>query len=79
MYVELKAEKKALLVGETLVVNCVAKGSDLLEQQWKYPGKMVRDRYHTHFPTQFVLVKGSCMIVSIRTLFHSDVYSNIAC
>ncbi|XP_027001962.2 platelet-derived growth factor receptor alpha isoform X1 [Tachysurus fulvidraco] len=40
VHVELKAEKKALLVGETLVVNCVAKGSDLLEQQWKYPGKM---------------------------------------
>ncbi|KAG7316741.1 hypothetical protein KOW79_020282 [Hemibagrus wyckioides] len=40
VHVELKAEKKALLVGESLIVNCVAKGSDLLEQQWKYPGKM---------------------------------------
>ncbi|MCJ8743547.1 hypothetical protein PDJAM_G00095280 [Pangasius djambal] len=40
LHVEMKAEKKALLVGETLIVNCVAKGSDLLDQQWKYPGKM---------------------------------------
>lgn len=40
---ELKAEKKALLVGETLTVNCIARGSDLLEQQWKYPGKVIRD------------------------------------
>ncbi|KAF4070920.1 hypothetical protein AMELA_G00279030 [Ameiurus melas] len=40
LHVELKAEKKALLVGETLTVNCVANGSDLLDQQWKYPGKM---------------------------------------
>ncbi|KAM9435321.1 platelet-derived growth factor receptor alpha isoform 1-T4 [Clarias gariepinus] len=43
LHVELKAEKKALLVGETLTVNCIARGSDLLEQQWKYPGKVIRD------------------------------------
>lgn len=44
LHVELKAEKKALLVGETIRVNCVAKGSDLLEQHWKYPGRIVRDK-----------------------------------
>uniref|UniRef100_A0AAR2JW31 Platelet-derived growth factor receptor alpha n=1 Tax=Pygocentrus nattereri TaxID=42514 RepID=A0AAR2JW31_PYGNA len=40
----LKAEKKALLVGETLTVNCVAKGSEMLEDRWKYPGSHVRDK-----------------------------------
>lgn len=55
LHVELKAEKKALLVGETLIVNCVANGSDLLDQQWKYPGKMVRVKYSTNFPTKFHL------------------------
>ncbi|KAI5090427.1 platelet-derived growth factor receptor alpha [Silurus meridionalis] len=39
LHVDLKIEKKALLVGETITVNCIAKGSDLLDQQWKYPGK----------------------------------------
>ncbi|KAL6486112.1 hypothetical protein MHYP_G00055040 [Metynnis hypsauchen] len=38
LQIELKAEKKALLVGETLTVNCVAKGSEMLEDRWKYPG-----------------------------------------
>uniref|UniRef100_A0AAR2IZN3 Platelet-derived growth factor receptor alpha n=1 Tax=Pygocentrus nattereri TaxID=42514 RepID=A0AAR2IZN3_PYGNA len=36
--------KKALLVGETLTVNCVAKGSEMLEDRWKYPGSHVRDK-----------------------------------
>lgn len=39
--VELKAEKKALLVGETITVDCVARGSEMLEDHWKYPGKLV--------------------------------------
>ncbi|KAA0708701.1 Platelet-derived growth factor receptor alpha [Triplophysa tibetana] len=38
--VELKAEKKALLVGETITVDCVARGSEMLEDHWKYPGKL---------------------------------------
>lgn len=48
LHVELKVEKKALLVGETIKVNCVAKGSDLLEQHWKYPGRIVRDKYFNY-------------------------------
>uniref|UniRef100_A0AAR2IVS6 Platelet-derived growth factor receptor alpha n=1 Tax=Pygocentrus nattereri TaxID=42514 RepID=A0AAR2IVS6_PYGNA len=37
-------EGEALLVGETLTVNCVAKGSEMLEDRWKYPGSHVRDK-----------------------------------
>lgn len=40
--VELRAEKKALLAGETITVDCVARGSMMLEDHWKYPGKLVR-------------------------------------
>ncbi|XP_016143980.1 platelet-derived growth factor receptor alpha [Sinocyclocheilus grahami] len=38
--VELRAEKTALLVGETITVDCVARGSEMLEDHWKYPGKL---------------------------------------
>ncbi|XP_077076669.1 platelet-derived growth factor receptor alpha [Siphateles boraxobius] len=38
--VELQAEKKALLAGETITVDCVARGSMMLEDHWKYPGKL---------------------------------------
>lgn len=38
--VELRAEKKALLAGETITVDCVARGSMMLEDHWKYPGKL---------------------------------------
>ncbi|XP_076134312.1 platelet-derived growth factor receptor alpha isoform X2 [Alosa pseudoharengus] len=38
--VELLAKRTALLVGETLTVNCVARGSEMLEDHWKYPGKL---------------------------------------
>uniref|UniRef100_A0A8C1IHL8 Platelet-derived growth factor receptor alpha n=1 Tax=Cyprinus carpio TaxID=7962 RepID=A0A8C1IHL8_CYPCA len=31
---------KALLVGETITVDCVARGSEMLEDHWKYPGKL---------------------------------------
>ncbi|XP_022520156.2 platelet-derived growth factor receptor alpha [Astyanax mexicanus] len=40
LHIDLKAEKKALLVGQTITVNCVAKGSEMLEDHWKYPGKL---------------------------------------
>uniref|UniRef100_A0A673XGP0 Platelet-derived growth factor receptor alpha n=1 Tax=Salmo trutta TaxID=8032 RepID=A0A673XGP0_SALTR len=39
--VELKAQKTALLVGDTITVTCVARGSEILEDHWKYPGKLV--------------------------------------
>uniref|UniRef100_A0A8C8M4E0 Platelet-derived growth factor receptor alpha n=1 Tax=Oncorhynchus tshawytscha TaxID=74940 RepID=A0A8C8M4E0_ONCTS len=39
--VELKAQKTALLVGDTITVICVARGSEILEDHWKYPGKLV--------------------------------------
>ncbi|KAI2651924.1 Platelet-derived growth factor receptor alpha [Labeo rohita] len=38
--VELRAQKKALLVGETIIVDCVTRGSEMLEDHWKYPGKL---------------------------------------
>lgn len=38
--VELRAVKRTLLVGETITVDCVAKGSEMLEDHWKYPGKL---------------------------------------
>lgn len=41
MQVELRAQKKALLVGETIIVDCVTRGSEMLEDHWKYPGKLV--------------------------------------
>ncbi|KAL1254660.1 hypothetical protein QQF64_016889, partial [Cirrhinus molitorella] len=40
LQVELRAEKKALLVGDTITVDCVTRGSEMLEDNWKYPGKM---------------------------------------
>ncbi|KAJ3600139.1 hypothetical protein NHX12_034089 [Muraenolepis orangiensis] len=40
LQVELKAQRTALLVGETLNVSCVAHGPDILEDHWKYPGKL---------------------------------------
>ncbi|XP_030627008.1 platelet-derived growth factor receptor alpha [Chanos chanos] len=40
LHVDLKAEKTALLVGETIRVSCVARGSEMLEDHWKYPGKV---------------------------------------
>ncbi len=42
MQVELRAEKKALLVGDTITIHCVARNSEILEDHWKYPGKLVR-------------------------------------
>ncbi|XP_066533035.1 platelet-derived growth factor receptor alpha isoform X2 [Hoplias malabaricus] len=39
LHVELKAEKKAYLVGETITVSCITKGSEVLEDHWKFPGK----------------------------------------
>uniref|UniRef100_A0A6Q2XR39 receptor protein-tyrosine kinase n=1 Tax=Esox lucius TaxID=8010 RepID=A0A6Q2XR39_ESOLU len=41
--VELKAQKTALLVGDTITVTCVARGSEILDDHWKYPGKLVSD------------------------------------
>uniref|UniRef100_A0A672LUS4 Platelet-derived growth factor receptor alpha n=2 Tax=Sinocyclocheilus grahami TaxID=75366 RepID=A0A672LUS4_SINGR len=38
--VELRAEKKALLIGETITVDCIARNSEILEDHWKYPGKL---------------------------------------
>uniref|UniRef100_A0A8C5CNK9 receptor protein-tyrosine kinase n=1 Tax=Gadus morhua TaxID=8049 RepID=A0A8C5CNK9_GADMO len=44
LHVELKAQRTALLVGETLNISCIAHGPNLLEDHWKYPGKLVRQR-----------------------------------
>ncbi|KAG9330015.1 hypothetical protein JZ751_027623 [Albula glossodonta] len=42
LQVDLQASRAALLVGESLVVTCVARGSEMLEDLWKYPGKMAQ-------------------------------------
>ncbi|XP_004084821.1 platelet-derived growth factor receptor alpha [Oryzias latipes] len=39
LHVELKAKRTALLVGETITVTCLARGPEILEDNWKYPGK----------------------------------------
>ncbi|KAK2835866.1 hypothetical protein Q5P01_016350 [Channa striata] len=39
LHVELTAKRTALLVGDTITVTCVARGSEILEDHWKYPGK----------------------------------------
>lgn len=41
LHVELTAKRTALLVGETITVTCVARGPEILEDHWKYPGKLV--------------------------------------
>ncbi|XP_042339142.1 platelet-derived growth factor receptor alpha isoform X2 [Plectropomus leopardus] len=40
LHVELTAKRTALLVGDTITVNCLARGSEILEDHWKYPGKL---------------------------------------
>lgn len=42
LHVELTAKRTALLVGETITITCLARGSEILEDHWKYPGKVVR-------------------------------------
>ncbi|XP_024114871.1 platelet-derived growth factor receptor alpha [Oryzias melastigma] len=39
LHVELKAKRTALLVGETITITCLARGPEILEDNWKYPGK----------------------------------------
>lgn len=41
LHVELTAQRSALLVGDTITVTCLAQGAEILEDHWKYPGKMV--------------------------------------
>ncbi|TWW57585.1 Platelet-derived growth factor receptor alpha [Takifugu flavidus] len=40
LHVELTAQHTVLLVGDTITVNCLARGSEILEDHWKYPGKV---------------------------------------
>ncbi|XP_032381838.1 platelet-derived growth factor receptor alpha [Etheostoma spectabile] len=40
LHVELTAKRTALLVGDTITVTCLARGSEILEDHWKYPGKL---------------------------------------
>lgn len=42
LHVELTAKQTVLLVGDTVTVSCLARGSEILEDHWKYPGKVVR-------------------------------------
>uniref|UniRef100_A0A8C4NJR4 Platelet-derived growth factor receptor alpha n=1 Tax=Dicentrarchus labrax TaxID=13489 RepID=A0A8C4NJR4_DICLA len=45
LHVELTAKRTALLVGDTITVTCLARGSEILEDHWKYPGKLVRAQF----------------------------------
>lgn len=45
LHVELTAKRTALLVGDSITVNCLAQGSEILEDHWKYPGKLVRAKF----------------------------------
>ncbi|XP_055021037.1 platelet-derived growth factor receptor alpha [Boleophthalmus pectinirostris] len=47
LHVELSARRTALLVGETINVTCLAKGSQVLEDHWKYPGKLANRGFKT--------------------------------
>ncbi|XP_028300005.1 platelet-derived growth factor receptor alpha isoform X2 [Gouania willdenowi] len=40
LHVELTAKRTALLVGDALTITCLARGSEILEDHWKYPGKL---------------------------------------
>ncbi|XP_058495284.1 platelet-derived growth factor receptor alpha isoform X2 [Solea solea] len=40
LHVELTAKRTALLVGESITVTCLARGSEILEDHWKFPGKL---------------------------------------
>nr|XP_046248139.1 platelet-derived growth factor receptor alpha [Scatophagus argus] len=40
LHVELTSKRTALLVGEPITVTCLARGSEILEDHWKYPGKL---------------------------------------
>lgn len=40
LHVELTAKRAALLVGDTITVTCLAQGAEILEDHWKYPGKL---------------------------------------
>ncbi|XP_056234026.1 platelet-derived growth factor receptor alpha [Seriola aureovittata] len=42
LHVELTAKRTALLVGDTVTVTCLARGSEILEDHWKYPGKLAK-------------------------------------
>ncbi|KPP62923.1 platelet-derived growth factor receptor alpha-like [Scleropages formosus] len=38
--VDLQVDRTAVRAGESLLVTCVARGKEILEDHWKYPGKM---------------------------------------
>ncbi|CAG10972.1 unnamed protein product [Tetraodon nigroviridis] len=59
LHVELTAKRTVLLVGDTITVNCLARGSEILEDHWKYPGKVVRTRVAAQFHPDFVKFKVS--------------------
>ncbi|CAL8309401.1 unnamed protein product [Lota lota] len=64
LYVELKAQRTALLVGETLNISCIAHGPNLLEDHWKYPGKLAERG--TKFVVENTLKKEIYYTLTIR-------------
>ncbi|XP_072246068.1 platelet-derived growth factor receptor alpha [Leuresthes tenuis] len=47
LHVELTAKRTALLVGDTITVTCRAQGAEILEDHWKYPGKLANRGFKT--------------------------------
>ncbi|KAM7410383.1 hypothetical protein PAMA_001701 [Pampus argenteus] len=47
LHVELTAKRTALLVGDSITVTCLARGSEILEDHWKYPGKLANHAIKT--------------------------------
>ncbi|MGH0125397.1 UNVERIFIED_CONTAM: hypothetical protein FKN15_028333 [Acipenser sinensis] len=40
LHVELEAPKTVVMEGEPIIITCIARGSEMLEDHWKYPGKL---------------------------------------
>lgn len=63
LHVELTAKRTALLVGDTITITCLARGSEILEDHWKYPGKLVRAQVILHSTNNDL--NSLCVLVSV--------------
>ncbi|KAG7513222.1 hypothetical protein JOB18_002009 [Solea senegalensis] len=75
LHVELTAKRTALLVGESITVTCVARGSEILEDHWKFPGKLANrgvKTVHENKRTQEILYT---LTIPQATTKDSGIYS----
>ncbi|KAL2089879.1 hypothetical protein ACEWY4_014567 [Coilia grayii] len=75
LHVDLLAKRTALFVGETLTVNCVAKGKEILDDHWKYPGKMFGRGEKTVRENRREMTINYTLRISDVTLKDSGVYA----